>query len=461
LFASRAFSGELLVFNNNDSGDGSLRHAILLNNADFGGGDTIVFTNVSGTILLTSGELLVTAYVTILGPGPGNLSVIVGGPGRAFHISGTNNPVNAFISGLTIAGGNGAPGCVYNDHATLTLSNCVVTASPTGGIYNDGSVSSIGATLHVVACTVSNNSVYGEGGGISNLGYLGNASVTVSASTICGNGAVGSDSVGGGISNNGNDGFASTGIGDSTISGNSADEGGGIWNTGAGSGTGRGILNIDNTTFSGNTASISGGGIFNNTGDGFTLVTLENTILNAGASGANLTTDGSRSIVTYGYNLCSDSGAGFLTNATDRINTDPLLGPLADNGGPTPTHAPLPGSPAIDKGKNSFGATTDQRGEPRPFDFPSIANAAGGDGSDIGAVEIGRPTLAIQQIGKSVLLSWPLYYQPNDFRLQFSGNLASSSSWANASGSPVVVGNQYELTNTQLSSKAFFRLLGR
>src|SRR6516225_8645763 len=99
LFASRAFSGELLVFNNNDSGDGSLRQAILLSNADSGGGDTIVFTNVSGTILLTSGELLVTAYVTILGPGPGNLAVIVGAPGRAFHISGTNGAVNAFISG--------------------------------------------------------------------------------------------------------------------------------------------------------------------------------------------------------------------------------------------------------------------------------------------------------------------------------------------------------------------------
>src|SRR5215468_10262251 len=101
LFASHAFSGELLVFNNNDSGNGSLRQAILDNNADLGG-DTIVFTNVSGTILLTSGELLVTQYVTILGPGPGSLEVIVGAPGRAFHISGTNNPVNAFISGLTI-----------------------------------------------------------------------------------------------------------------------------------------------------------------------------------------------------------------------------------------------------------------------------------------------------------------------------------------------------------------------
>jgi hypothetical protein len=260
--------------------------------------------------------------------------------------------------------------------------------------------------------------------------------------------------VGGGIFNNGNVGFAATYFSDSTISGNSADEGGGIWNASAGGG--RGILNIYSTTFSDNTASF-GGAIFNNTGTGSTLVTFENTILNAGASGANLTINGG-SIVTYGYNLCSDTGAGFLTNATDRINTDPLLGPLADNGGPTLTHAPLPGSPAIDKGKSFFSETADQRGEPRPFDFPSIANAPGGDGSDIGAVEIGRPKLAIQRMGNNVLLSWLLYY--GGFGLESSTNIAAPNSWGTATGSAFVVGGQYVQTNTLLPGRQFFRLLG-
>jgi hypothetical protein len=58
------------------------------------------------------------------------------------------------------------------------------------------------------------------------------------------------------------------------------------------------------------------------------------------------------------------------------------------NGGPTPTHALLSGSPAIDQG-NSFGVHTDQRGHHRPYNYTAIPNAPGGDGSDIGAFEMG------------------------------------------------------------------------
>jgi len=58
------------------------------------------------------------------------------------------------------------------------------------------------------------------------------------------------------------------------------------------------------------------------------------------------------------------------------------------NGGQTPTHALLCGSPAIDKGKNLSGETTDQRGFPRKFDNAGLANATGGDGTDIGAFEV-------------------------------------------------------------------------
>jgi len=55
-------------------------------------------------------------------------------------------------------------------------------------------------------------------------------------------------------------------------------------------------------------------------------------------------------VSSLGYNLSSDDGGGYLTGAGDQINTDPLLGPLQDNGGPTLTHLPLTGSPAIDAG---------------------------------------------------------------------------------------------------------------
>ena len=69
------------------------------------------------------------------------------------------------------------------------------------------------------------------------------------------------------------------------------------------------------------------------------------------------------------------------------IGVDPQLGPLADNGGPTQTMRPASTSPAIDRGVGA-GASTDQRGQPRVFDVPSLSNAAGGDGADIGAFEL-------------------------------------------------------------------------
>ncbi|MEO6183044.1 MAG: choice-of-anchor Q domain-containing protein, partial [Verrucomicrobiota bacterium] len=174
-------------------------------------------------------------------------------------------------------------------------------------------------------------------------------------------------------------------------------------------------------------------------------------------SGANLENN-LGSVVNYGYNLSSDNGGGVLTRATDQINTDPLLGPLADNGGPTLTHALLPGSPAIDKGY-SGGQATDQRGEPRIFDFSSITNAAdSGDGSDIGAFEVGRPKLKIQKFGSDAVLSWLAY--SGQFTLQSSTNIASSNSWITAGGSAVVVGSQYQQTNGPISSNRFFRLRG-
>ena len=59
-------------------------------------------------------------------------------------------------------------------------------------------------------------------------------------------------------------------------------------------------------------------------------------------------------VTSLGYNLSSDDGGGYLTGPGDQINTDPLIGPLQDNGGPTFTHALLPGSPAIDAGDPNF-----------------------------------------------------------------------------------------------------------
>src|SRR6476646_2670141 len=77
------------------------------------------------------------------------------------------------------------------------------------------------------------------------------------------------------------------------------------------------------------------------------------------------------------------------STARDRNNTNPMLGLLQDNGGSTPTHGLLAGSPAIDKGNTSL--TKDQRGFPRPIDDPNSVSG-GGNNSDIGAFEFQTAT---------------------------------------------------------------------
>ncbi len=155
---------------------------------------------------------------------------------------------------------------------------------------------------------------------------------------------------------------------------------------------GSATLTITNSTLSGNSASNSGG-IFNTAA----TLTIGDTILNAGLSGANIFNDFG-TVTSLGYNLSSDDASAFLNATGDQNSTDPMLGPLQDNGGPTFTHALSPVSPAIDKGKNFTAATTDQRGTGfgRTVDNPSIANAAGGDGTDIGAFEVQAAAYAAQ-----------------------------------------------------------------
>jgi hypothetical protein len=103
--------------------------------------------------------------------------------------------------------------------------------------------------------------------------------------------------------------------------------------------------------------------------------------------------DLSGQFISGGWNLIGKTNGGTgdwdSTDLTGSIlfPSDPLLGPLQDNGGPTPTMLPLTNNAAIDSGR-SFGLTTDQRGLPSPVDLPGYSNGAGFDGSDIGACEV-------------------------------------------------------------------------
>jgi hypothetical protein len=424
-----------------DNGAGTLRNAL----ASVANGDTINFT-VTGSITLTTGELLVSNNVTISGPGPGSLAVSGNAASRVFHIT---NAVTAVISGLTITNGvvsGSFPGFVgagiWNQHSTLTLSNCIIIGNQVaggfaGGLFNDGSSGS--ATLSIIASTFNGNVANSGGGGIFNYSPGGTANISINASTFSGNN--GNAGGGGGIFNSPGGGYATITASNSTFSGNACSSdgggivnsvntgtgvvtvvactfsanaagptglGGGIYNNG-GTGTGLAVLTVIASTFSGNTAATSGGGSIYNSGPNAKLE-IGNTILKAGLTGGNIGTSAGTS---DGYNLSSDNGGGVLTNSTDKINTDPMLGPLANNGGPTLTIAPLPGSPAIDRGK-SFGLTTDQRGFPRPIDDPCITNAVGGDGSDIGALEtqtacVNLQITAITRETNNIRVTWTTY----------------------------------------------------
>ena len=223
--------------------------------------------------------------------------------------------------------------------ARVTVTDSTLSSnSAYGGIKATGCFFGCGANLSVANSTISGNSAADSGGGI----YASAVGASIVNSTISGNSA---GTSGGGI-------YGGAAVENSTIRGNSAGtNGGGIY----------GGATVVNSTISGNSAGTSGGGIYNTSS-----LVVGNTILNAGASGENIFNDGG-TITSLGYNLSSEDGGGYLTGPGDQINTDPLLGPLQDNGGPTFTHALLPGSPAIDTGDPNFSPPpfNDQRGCPR------------------------------------------------------------------------------------------------
>jgi hypothetical protein len=398
----------ITVTNTNDSGLGSLREALRNAHDD----DKIIFA-VSGTIGLTSGGLPITKNITISGPGSDQLSI---DGNQALLVFGIFPDKTAAISGLTIR--NGQVG-IWNERGTLAISNCIVNLNSVGGLFNDH------AALTVTNCIINDNAVYGldnhtfdlpppndhaldQGfvtidntiiSGSSGSAVLNQGNLTILNSTLTGNSMQGD--IGGAVRNGG---FKTPGgvvaVINSTISGNSAQDGGAISNA-------YGLVSILNSTISGNSAADGGGAIFNYAGavqltnstisgnsagsgggvynvpDQFGAARIEtgDTIFDAGASGENIFNDGG-TVTSHGYNVCSDNGSGYLIGPGDQINTDPLLGPLQDNGGPTLTHMLLPGSPAIDAGDPNFTPPPfhDQRG--------SCFYRVFGRRIDVGSVEI-------------------------------------------------------------------------
>jgi hypothetical protein len=145
---------------------------------------------------------------------------------------------------------------------------------------------------------------------------------------------------------------------------------------------------------------------------------------------------------------------GLDQRGTVAIPLDPRLGLLQNNGGQTPTMAPLAGSPAIDFG-GPTSYSTDQAGQIRPVIVAGIQN--GGDGSDIGAYELqcslDVPTLSAARSGNGVILSWP--WPSTCFVLQQSSDLKN---WVDSTYAINVVGNQNQVVINPAPGNLFFRL---
>ena len=401
--------------------DCTLREAVTRAN-NVPGASSIIFAHgLTGSITLTQGELVVTDSLTVTGAPIGTISG--NGVSRVFSFTGGSS----YLSELTIRDGR-------NQILLGSVNNG-------GGIYN-------GATLHVYGCSFLNNRVLGanalspsaasggagQGGGIYNSGtlFLDGATFGQTNQASGGNGGNGNGGHGGVASGSGgaghggavfNDTSGSLFITNCTFNGNVALGGnggsGGPAGGNGGNGSGGAIYNlgaitITSATISGNSGASgtpgtgSVNGVFGVGIGGMVAAgtaTMANTI-SAGNTGSNGGGGDAHGLfVSSGYNLIGigDFGPGF-TSTGDQVGTtaapiNPGLGPLQNNGGGTNTMALLSNSPAIDQGK-SFGLAADQRGHERPFDAANISNATGGDGSDIGAFELGGTLVPINAMSR-------------------------------------------------------------
>jgi predicted outer membrane repeat protein len=293
----------------------------------------------------------------------------------------------AFISNSASSGGGIYAGDSYwNRPVTITLINSTFTANSAdngGGFYSGDPRSQVTTTL--TKSIFVGNSASQWGGGI----YMISSTMQVMSSTLLDNSAL----HGGGIYATN---YSQLAISDSTLSGNSASEhGAGIYaitstlsmtnstlsaNTSGQSGGGiynhAGLITVTNNTFAGNSALLEGGGLYNSLG----LLRTTNSIFLEGASGGSCWGE----IIDGGHNIDSGDTCGFDPANGSLPDTDPLLRPLRDNGGPTWTHAMRQNSPVIDAANPLSCPATDQRGAPRPYD-------GDGDGEpvcDIGSYEL-------------------------------------------------------------------------
>ncbi len=434
-------SGPLDVTTCADSGGGSLRDAIAYANGH-GGPDTITITAscpIASPVALISTLEVTGDGLTITGPGASAFVLDGDDSVRVLKVTGSGDFA---ISGVGIQAGytldgDGA-GLWSRTSGAVTITGVSFSDSTAQGDARGGGANVRGAgSVTIADSTFASNQGTQGGGGlyVNQVGdvtltgdvFLDNAassgagggahfysvdSLTITDSTFSGNEATGSA---GGLYA-GNSGPIT--VSSSTFDGNSASNGGGIRIY-----SNRGDIRIVNSTITGNAAAVNGGvallyfygdaeiaftTIADNTNGGLATtglpeqtLTVTGSIFSGNAVPASLyfevRVDNADVTVVEDHNLFDGAVLGFTPDATDVLYADPLLGALADNGGPTRTRALGAGSPAIGAGPTSFapfpGSEYDQRGV--GFD-----RVSGGEDNvtvvlaDIGAFEVQavRPT---------------------------------------------------------------------
>lgn len=340
-----------------NGGELTFNRCVFSGNSAIGGG---AINNGTGTMIINDSRF------------QNNLAVLNGGAVENFiGLLTVNNTVfqNNTVSAVGVSGGFG--GAIYNSQGTVTIDLSSFTGnqarSTASGNGWGGAVFNQAGVLSLDHSTLVSNSATTFGGGVLNGGVF-----TLQNSTLVGNIAI---VYGGGIANlkiaPGSGTLQAQNV---TLTGNIATRGGGAFNAALGT------LTVDNSTFYDNLTTSNGTEFLNAVGS----LIVRNSIA------ANDTNDNACDGVIDSAgapNLASDISCNFSLRA------DPLLGPLLDNGGPTPTRALLPGSPALDAGDDTTCLPTDQRGISRPR----------GEACDLGAYEaLAYPAVSFSSAAYSV-----------------------------------------------------------
>jgi len=378
----------------------TLREAIIAANNDAttdlgdigSGADTIVFdANVFDTpqsILLSLGEIDISEALTIDATAVANVTIDAQQNSRIFNITAASGDFT--LAGLTLTGGrtiadglvNGGGAIRSSTTGNLTIEQSTVSGNSTAGQNAfGGGIRSYG-DVTLSRSTISGNSTADDvaaGGGIQASG-----DVTLTQSTISGNSTAGSLADGGGIFSYGDVTLTQSTVSGNSTAGNLAD-GGGIVSTGTVK-----LMHSTVTDNHANYANATGGGIWNSNDS----IVITNSIVAGNTAGGGMDDiEPGTGALNVDFSLIEQIGLP-LVGGDNEIGNSANLGRLANNGGPTQTHAPLAGSLVIDNGDPSIvfdPAEFDQRGAPfvRVFDDP----VALGSGIDMGAYE--RQTVSV------------------------------------------------------------------